>query len=41
MHFDLITGTILVVGLVIAGLLYVGLHTDLVGDVSERDKEGK
>lgn len=36
---ELSTITILVVGAIIITILYVGLHTDLVEDVSERKEK--
>ena len=33
------TITLIVVGAIVIGLLYVGLHTDLVEDVSDRKKQ--
>lgn len=35
---ELSTITILVVGAIIIGILYIGLHTNLVEDVSSRKK---
>lgn len=34
-HFDHITATILVLGLLINSFFYIALHTDLIGDVND------
>lgn len=39
MHFDLANISVLIAGLIIVTLLYVALHTDLVGDVNDKRNE--